>query len=133
MRIWGTRWPCSTVALSWFTGEHVCGLIPILHSKLVLCSASLTHCLIVIYMYCNLPSKRPWALEIHGQKTGVGVYTEKLFVHIHTDRRIIKQRGWALTRRWALTRENTVHTCKFLLPNLWRNHDAFVHHWLVKG
>ncbi len=56
--------------------------------------------------YRNLPIKRPWALEIDGQKTEVGVYTEKLFVritHIHTDHRIIQKRGWALTR------ENTVH------------------------
>ncbi len=28
-----------------------------------------------LYMYCNLPINRPWALEIHGQKTGVGVNT----------------------------------------------------------
>ncbi len=41
----------------------------------------------------------------------MGVYTEKPFVritHIHTDDRIIKKRGWTLTRRWAFTRENTV-------------------------
>ncbi len=46
-----------------------------------------------------------------GQKTGVCVYTEKPFVritHIHTDHRVIKKTGWALTWRWALTRENTV-------------------------
>ncbi len=39
-------------------------------------------------IYRNLPIKRPWALGIHGQQTGVGVYTEKPFVHIthiHTD------------------------------------------------
>ncbi len=44
-------------------------------------------------------------LKFTGQKTGVGIYTEKPFVritHIHTDHRIIKK------RRWALTRENTV-------------------------
>ncbi len=46
--------------------------------------------------------------EIHGQKkTGVGACTEKPFVlimhiHVHTNG------GWALTRRWALTQENTV-------------------------
>ncbi len=54
----------------------------------------------------------PWALEIHGQKTGVGVYAEKPFAritHIHTDHRIIKKRGWVLTQKWALTQENTVH------------------------
>ncbi len=53
-------------------------------------------------MYRILPSKRPFALEIHGQKTGVGVYTEKPFVritHIHTDHRIIENGGWALIRR----------------------------------
>ncbi len=52
-------------------------------------------------------------LKFTGQKTGVGVYTEKPFVritHIHTDHKIIKKRGWALTRRRALTRENTVYT-----------------------
>ncbi len=52
-------------------------------------------------------------LKFTGQKTGVGVYTEKPFVritHIHTNHRIIKKRGWALTRRWALTQENTVYT-----------------------
>ncbi len=42
------------------------------------------------------------ALKIHGPKYGVGVYTEKPFVHIHTDHGIIKKRGWVLTR------ENTV-------------------------
>ncbi len=31
--------------------------------------------------YSNLPSNRPWALEIHGQN-GVGVYTENPFVRI---------------------------------------------------
>ncbi len=36
----------------------------------------------------------------------MGVYTEKPFVHIHT--RTIDN-GWALTRRWAITRENTVN------------------------
>ncbi len=61
-------------------------------------------------LYRNLPIKRPWALEIHSQKTGVGVYTEKpICTHIHTDHKIIKKRGWALIRIWALTRENTVH------------------------
>ncbi len=41
-------------------------------------------------------------LKFTGQTTGVGIYTEKSFVrimHIHTDHRIIKKRGWALTRR----------------------------------
>ncbi len=38
--------------------------------------------------YRILPSKHPWALEIHGpkKKTGVGAYTEKPFgclTHIH--------------------------------------------------
>ncbi len=32
-------------------------------------------------MYRNLPSKCPWALEIHGPKNGVGVYMEEPFVH----------------------------------------------------
>ncbi len=39
-------------------------------------------------------------LKFMGQKTGVGVYTEKPFVritHIHMDHRIIKKRGWALS------------------------------------
>ncbi len=47
-----------------------------------------------------------------GQITGVGVYMEKPFVritHIHTDHRIIKKQRWALTRRWAITWENTVY------------------------
>ncbi len=63
------------------------------------------------YGYRNLPIKCPWALEIHGPKNGVGVYKEKPFVritHIHMDHTIIKKQGWALTRKWALTRENTV-------------------------
>ncbi len=45
-------------------------------------------------------------LKFTGQKTGVGVYTEKPYVHIthiHTDHRVIKNGGWALTR------ENTLH------------------------
>ncbi len=66
--------------------------------------------------YRNLPSKRPWALEIYGQKTGrVRAYMERPFVriaHIHTDHRIIKN-GWALIRLWALTRENTVHATRW--------------------
>ncbi len=33
------------------------------------------------------------ALEIHSQKTGVGVYTEKQFVRIYTDHRIINKWG----------------------------------------
>ncbi len=35
----------------------------------------------VMYMctYRNLPIKRPWALEVYGQKTGAGVYTENVF------------------------------------------------------
>ncbi len=47
-------------------------------------------------VYHNLPIKRPWALEIHGPKNEVGVYTEKPFAritHIHTDHRIIKKTG----------------------------------------
>ncbi len=53
-------------------------------------------------------------LKFMGQEMGVGVYTEKPFVHIHTDHRIIQKRGWALTRRWALTRENTVSAALLL-------------------
>ncbi len=45
---------------------------------------------------CILSSKRPWALEIDGQKTGWRAYTDKLFAH-----RII-------IRGWTLTRENMV-------------------------
>ncbi len=52
--------------------------------------------------YRNLPINRPWALEFTGQKTGLGVYTEKQFVritHIYTDHRIIKKRGGRLLGR----------------------------------
>ncbi len=63
-------------------------------------------------------------LEIDDQKTGVGAYTDKSFVcitqiytvcvQVYVNNRIIKK-GWALTRTWALTRENTVYTCTNLL------------------
>ncbi len=61
----------------------------------------------VVLVLCNyriLSSKHPWVLEIHGQKTGVGAYTDKPFVYTWT-RRIINKQGRALTRRWALIRE----------------------------
>ncbi len=38
------------------------------------------------------------------KKKGVGTYTDKLFVCItHTILYVSSKRGWALTRRWALT------------------------------
>ncbi len=51
-------------------------------------------------------------LKFTGQKHG-WAFTRRshLYIirtHIHTDHKIVKKRGWALTRRWALTRENTV-------------------------
>ncbi len=37
------------------------------------------------FTYKNAASKHPWAIEIDGQKTGVGAYTDKPFVCItHT-------------------------------------------------
>ncbi len=61
------------------------------------------------YVYTVISRLRAYErLKFTVQKTGVGVYTEKPFVHIthiHTDHKIIKNGGWALTRRWALTRE----------------------------
>ncbi len=53
----------------------------------------------VYVWYRDLPINRLWALEIHGQKTGVGVYTEKPFVRIHTDHTIIKKLGGRLLGR----------------------------------
>ncbi len=47
-------------------------------------------------MYRNLPIKRPWALEILGQK-----------------------RGWAFTRGWALTRENRGYMYLTIYMYLW--------------
>ncbi len=47
-------------------------------------------------VYHDLPIKHLWVLEIHGPKTGVGVYTEKPLVPIHTDHRIIKKLGGRL-------------------------------------
>ncbi len=41
-----------------------------------------------IRIYRNLPINRPWALEITGQKTGMGVYTDKPFVRITYTRTI---------------------------------------------
>ncbi len=69
--------------------------------------------------YRNLPSKHPWALEIHGQKTEAGTYTEKpvtavhvnvyivRIMHIHANHRIIKN-GVGGGGGWARTREKTV-------------------------
>ncbi len=89
---------------------------------------SFVYLLFYFYSYRNLPIKCPWALEIHRPKNGVGVYTEKPFVritHIHTDYRMIKKRGWALTWRWALTRENTV-LFFFSSVRMWRT--ALLYH-----
>ncbi len=39
-----------------------------------------------IHKYSGVPSKCPWALGVHGQELGVGIYTKKPFVcvaHIH--------------------------------------------------
>ncbi len=45
----------------------------------------------------NLPNKRPWAFEIHGPKME-WVFKRRSHLYIHTDHRIIKNGGWALTR-----------------------------------
>ncbi len=33
------------------------------------------------HIYCNVPSKCPWVLIIHGPKIGVGAYMEKPSEH----------------------------------------------------
>ncbi len=70
--------------------------------------------------YLNLPIKRPWALEIHGPKMGVGVYTGKRFVritHIHTGHRIIKKRVGAYTEMGAYSGE--YGTIPYTLPYMY--------------
>ncbi len=62
-----------------------------------------------VYMYRILLSKRPWALAIDRPKNGGGrIHTDKYvyITYIYMNYRIIQKGGWALTRRWALTREN---------------------------
>ncbi len=61
--------------------------------------------------YCFNYALNNGCLELMSQKVGVGAYTDMPFVcitHIYVNHRIIKKGGWALTRRWVLTRENTV-------------------------
>ncbi len=44
-------------------------------------------------------------MKFTGQKKGVGAYTKKPFIlimHIYVNHRLIKNRLWALTRRWSL-------------------------------
>ncbi len=68
--------------------------------------------------YRNLPINRTWALEIHGPKNGVGVYTEKPFVAYTHGPQDHQKREWALIRRWALTRENTLYRERHLTVDL---------------
>ncbi len=71
-----------------------------------------------------LSSKRPWelawTLAIDGPKNGSGrLHRQSICMYMHiiyVNHRIIKKGGRVLTRRWALTRENTVlhamaHAC----------------------
>ncbi len=57
-------------------------------------------------------------LKFMGQKTGLGAYTVKPFVHVritlHANNRIIKNYELAIIQRWTLTRKNMVSPFKAL-------------------
>ncbi len=77
-----------------------------------------------IAVYVILSCMECHTLETHRPKTGMGTYMEKSFVCIYMQ--TLQEWGWALTRRWALTRENTVDVRAFRIlffsgTGSWRN------------
>ncbi len=86
----------------------------------------ITLAVIILSVYRSIPSKHPSRVSAHPP---VGDYTDKPFVcitHKYVNHRIIKKGGWALTRRWALTRENTVRVVIYSYPGLVQGYSGIV-------
>ncbi len=74
-------------------------------------------------------------MQVTGQKMGVGAYTDKSFVCITQAyvNHMITRRGVGLTRRWALTQENTVFAVKMYVSTkatyMYVNTDKLMIHY----
>ncbi len=74
-------------------------MIAIFHSSSAIHLRVCTH----VSMYHGVPNKHPWALEITGQNSGVGAYTEKSSVCTSITYTLIvgsSKMGWVLTYAW---------------------------------